>query len=182
MLAETASLQKVLFTRGWAEQENEYSGHFNKLLKNYRFPYSSIVQLVPLCTIIYSIDFVCFFIFGRFHFMIFCFIWNRCAENRKPLPASHTFLANMDGWKTRKWNHATGFELSISVLWIHLLFSEIIAGKKLLSEIIAGRKRTLWIIFRIFCSSLILFQRNYESTVTQVKGLILSGWVDWTAC
>ena len=84
--------------RGWAEQENEFSGHFNKLLKNYRFPYSSIVQLVPLCTIIYSIDFVCFFIFGRFHFMIFCFIWNRCAENRKLLPASHTFLANMDGW------------------------------------------------------------------------------------
>ena len=145
-------------TRGWAEQENEYSGHFNKLLKNYRFPYSSIVQLVPLCTIIYSIDFVCFFIFGRFHFMIFCFIWNRCAENRKPLPASHTFLANMDGWKTRKWNHATGFAFSISVLWIHLLFSEIIAG------------------------TLILFQRNYESTVTQVKGLILSGWVDWTVC
>ena len=123
-------------------------------MKNYRFPYSSIVQLVPLCTIIYSIDFVCFFIFGRFHFMIFCFIWNRSAENRKSLPASQTFFANTLGCYTRKWNHATGFWFSISILWIHLWFSEIIAGKKILFEIIAGRKITLWIIFRIFCFSL----------------------------
>ena len=71
--------------------------------------------------------------------MIFCFIWNRCAENRKPLLASHTFPANMDGWLTRKWNHATGFGFSISVLWIHLLFSEIIAGKKLLRRWPFGR-------------------------------------------
>ena len=140
--------------RGWAEQENEFSGHFNKLLKNYRFPYSCIGQLVPLCTNYLLGRFWMLLLFCRFHFMIFSIIWNRSAENRKSLPASQTFFANTLGCYTRKWNHATGFWFSISILWIHLWFSEIIAGKKILFEIIAGRKITLWIIFRIFCFSL----------------------------
>ena len=58
--------------RGWAKQETEYSGHFNELLKTDRFSYSSIVQLVPLCSNFYLADLVCFYSFGRFHFMIFC--------------------------------------------------------------------------------------------------------------
>ena len=58
--------------RGWARQETKYSGHFNELLKTDRLSYSSIVQLVPLCSNFYLTDFVCFYPFGRFHFMIFC--------------------------------------------------------------------------------------------------------------
>ena len=69
--------------RGWAEQENEFSGHFNKLLKNYWFPYSCIGQLVPLCTNYLLGRFCILLLFGRFHFMIFSIIWNRSAENRK---------------------------------------------------------------------------------------------------
>ena len=116
--------------RGWAEQENEFSGDFNKLLKNYRLPYSCIGQLVPLCTNYLLGRFCMLLLFFRFHFMIFSIIWNRSAENRKSLPASQTFFANTLGCYTRKWNHATGFWFSISILWIHLWFSEIIAGKK----------------------------------------------------
>ena len=48
-----------------------------------RWSCSSIVQLVPLCSNFYLADLVCFYSFGRFHFIIFCIIWNRCAENRK---------------------------------------------------------------------------------------------------
>ena len=123
-------------------------------MKNYRLPYSCIGQLVPLCTNYLLGRFCILLLFGRFHFMIFSIIWNRSAENRKSLPASQTFFANTLGCYTRKWNHATGFWFSISILWIHLWFSEIIAGKKIFFEIIAGRKTTLWIIFRIFCFSL----------------------------